>query len=530
VVLSVELHPLVAHPRRSYHGQQKCARVSLAQNLKWLPVGNALSSVSNGEYLIVRSSSGISSPTLTGIGYIDNDDRPQLCAHPISAGSYFTSHEGLEIYTLYYDSQEYWAFPFHQLCWELLESRIYPYCQPNDAQLAGCLFNVLYCTPLHRHLMLMPGHDYYGAGRVRVPYSNFIQRMRPQPHLSHLFTHPYLDFRRYSLIPYVFEESALNDRPPISTHYPGQSWSDFTQLPSDILWIILAGLSSKDVCSFRLSSRVVASISSRTQLPQSFWASRFGADNEMAFVSACCSLPKVRDWRSFYFSIKDDLQSTKPSSDLSNKHRIWKCLGQLSYAIKHMQESQTSLQLEDVLLNNVPNTSVRLKRGPMACGELLEIDGPGVKFEHGCRNIYSKVLNWPQSLPDLMIHVSFTQLNSRRYVSGLRVSIEGVKSRQDISRAGVIVPSEEQTVCFNYPGTFAGIEVAAHATGIVGLNFLVRDFNNWHSHPIGDFDTNIDIGTARLLPSTGSDIVGLLIGLDVCLARPPSVYCIITLF
>jgi hypothetical protein len=468
---------------------------------------------------------GTDQPSLTGIGYITpNVAGARVFLHSDSTKSYLESNHLMLCLRNFHLPSNAWLFMFHDACWNLLKARVSQYGLRDEARLAACLFNILYCTPINLvDLTLKPGHNYGGAFDERM--TNFPSSLMRLEYPG-LFVQPIPGLSDWQSIfgPQNYEESETMDRSLLPAR-GGRSASDiFIQLPLELLWMILSDLPSKDVCSLRLSSRAIANISGPTQLPQSFWASRFVGDNEMAFVMACGESPKLHDWRAYYSCVKYKMHHQRDFAAVANKARIWGCLGMLSYAIKDMMahdpQINPKLSIDDMLRGSFPNMSVIVGEGRLTSGKLLPYDDPGAPLRRGCRELSSTIVTWPQAprLDDVTIRVSFTQLNSTRYISGLRI----VQNRdvpktsfQEFSRAGLIVQSNEHSVSFGKRVVFRGVEVATHRDGIVGLRFCTLSALNWRKHPVGDFKKS----RKPEHPEPANFIAGLLLGFDVRL--PP---------
>jgi hypothetical protein len=471
---------------------------------------------------VLRSNES-SQPVLTGIGFVDFRNR--LFA-PISEDqSYLETFQGLEIYSLVrVTSRSLVIFPFHDACWTLLLSRVDYSNRP--VQTTKHLFDILQSTPSRYGRMLEPGHDYGGMIPDRVHGDHRLRQMRRSQY-CYVISNPMITLpmlKPQSISPLIQPNDLFN--PNMITR--SSSTDPFWALPDELIMIIIIHLPSKDIRPFRLSSRRVANISGPSQLPQSFWSSRFSGNMEMEFVLAGGELPSGHiDWRSKYFSIKASLRDTKTVSGLRNKYRIWEALGYISYALQNMILFKFNSEAENVLTEN---SISHFRRGNMICGRVLSQDLIPLKFEafsSGCRQISSKPLIWPDikglAACTFYIGVSTLYLNGRHYISGVRF-LHSTSNRLEthyddtvaISSAGLIIPPSEERVCLDTQSKLNGIDVVANISGVIGLRFLVSCANDTYSHTFGNLDTEqFGTGIARLSPSYGDHIPAILVGTDV---------------
>jgi hypothetical protein len=224
--------------------------------------------------------------------------------------------QDIESHMLGCSSGEYWAYPIHDFCWELLLNRLSLYGKSSDViqDAAIVLFNVMNCTPCTGLGILIPEHQYHGSVTLR--------RSAEGRHL--LLSDP-------TMLP---PEGDLNE--DISSHISKigydrlsntASTDIISRLPTEIIFVILNNLSSKDICNLRLSSRPVASISAEPQFPQSFWASRFAWNREMGFVYAHDPLSSQKpstSWRHMYHACNTARKAEKGFAALQNRRRCWR--------------------------------------------------------------------------------------------------------------------------------------------------------------------------------------------------------------
>ncbi|KAF2435052.1 hypothetical protein EJ08DRAFT_656697 [Tothia fuscella] len=281
----------------------------------------------------------------------------------------------------------------------------------------------------------------------------------------------------------------------------------FAQIPHEIILLILTFLPSKDVCELRLSSRPVAAITGREQLPQSFWMSRFGRCFEMGFVFSCCLPPDMRsDWRNLYYTAKAALSGDNAMPNFKNKRRIWRALNQISGIIGHILEydfrsgsgsSNSACSLEYPTISPV---------GSINSGEMLTEDRENDDLRIGCRRLRSQNLIWAQRphTNSFDIGVSFVRIQSKRFISEQHC-------------VGRITPSSEEWAYGIGLDSLEGITVAASLSGILGLSFLTLQSGGPNSQVVGDLDTSRSgVGVASLLVPEGSPIIGISVGFDAC--------------
>lgn len=389
------------------------------------------------------------------------------------------------------------------------------------------LFNVLYCTPIDIFSVFTPGHDYGGAAlfqeRVRDPLSSIKE--------SETFSYLAADPRNARLLLDVSNRFTEQYLPPLTLLGRPHPTDIFLSLPKEMLTLILTCLSSKDVCNLRLSSKVIAEISHPLRLPQSFWASRFCRESEMGYLFAGQIPPELGrspDWRQIYLTGRNALQDTEEGPGLRNRRRIWRVLGHVSAALGHLLANElhsigeaTTGIMGPLSGGALDGNEHRLSR--KISGELLRSDGPMGKLQFGCRLLESKRLYWPQmsSVGGLIIALSFVWLNSRSYLSGVRICHgQGSLIGLEIGRVGLIIPSAERRLKLDHFDRVNSLEVAANASGILGLRFNVQRHASRHSWAAGNLDATVaGVGVGRLQCSSACRLVGLAIELDV---RPPN--------
>jgi hypothetical protein len=271
---------------------------------------------------------------------------------------------------------------------------------------------------------------------------------------------------------------------------------------------------------------MVAEIPESALLPQSFWASRFEKESEMGFVFAGqypSELGKHPDWRRLYLTAKSALRDIDKRPGFRNRKRIWHVLTHISSALIHLLANEPKLghriSWNDTTL--LPhNGVVQPKIGRAISGELLSENQTSEELRVGSRILETKNLIWPQHLSSggLCIAASFIRINSRSYVSGLRVRYpNNLRGKPDISAIGLVIPSTEEAMFLENPDWLEGLEVAVTVSGIIGLRFLVQSPNGQYSHTAGDFDATMsDVGIGKLFLCNGRRLFAITVGFDVC--------------
>ncbi|RSL49429.1 hypothetical protein CEP54_012455 [Fusarium duplospermum] len=264
----------------------------------------------------VRSEQGRSLVFLTGIGYLSQDC---LRASHNPDVFYADSPRDLKSYDLRYsDSNKSRTFIFHESCWQILLSQLESLTdQPKEPrQIAGILFDLLFCLPRDRFHVSFPAHDFGGALEICSSPQGLPQRWK------FLLADPNA-FRTYLL------SDGLDAIPDLFQSCSGDTQDFFSQSPLEVNHLIFNFLPSQDLCNLRLSSRKIASIAKPTLLPQSFWASRFAIDKEMNFFALQEYLSEPQnsrnDWQLLYVRIRRTLRDKAVTGHLRNQRQVWKC-------------------------------------------------------------------------------------------------------------------------------------------------------------------------------------------------------------
>ncbi|RFU33930.1 hypothetical protein B7463_g2438, partial [Scytalidium lignicola] len=249
----------------------------------------------------------------------------------------------------------------------------------------------------------------------------------------------------------------------------------------------------------------------------------------MGFISYSSHLPLGNnlhyDWRQLYFEIKNSLQKPDDYAALKNRRRIWESLKHISTAISHLlvngpifgcriSQNDHSLELEKGI------TASQLKAGCKIAGEVLLESCDTEELHVGCRRLESRTLIWPQSprSHDMKIGVSFVWINSRFYVSGLRLRLLNDDSINcDCDAIGLIIPSTEKELLLRNQDQLQGLDIAIAPSGIVGLRFQLQGEYGQQTHSIGDFSFSMpDTGIGNLISHPESRLAAITIGFDAC--------------
>jgi hypothetical protein len=463
----------------------------------------------------VRGICGTSSPFLTGVGYFCVYSLNYVL-HPNHTSGYCNSIEELEKYDAEHYNGEFWILPFHDACWKLLLDRVAD-CQGFNSELVvRNLFDILYCSPCDSIGRYIPGHDYNGAAQLQFDWLD----RPPVPNESSTWSYVSADPREILMVVPTLPQQETSSKLPANSKLDLQNDSDmFSRLPAEIIITILNRLSSADVCSLRLSSKVLSEVSGPDALPQSFWASRFENDREMGFVFGgnCASeITKHPDWHQLYLTAKSRLRNTDQNQGFRNRRRIWQTLSNISRTLKPLFTTDHSPG-QHILWGDSDRdgvTPLRPKAGRAISGKVEPAD---VYLAVGCRQLRTGSLIFARPhIPDkLCFGVSFIWFNSRFYVSGIRVWSSN-SSPDSACALGLVIPESEKVVLLDSLDYLEGLEVSVNISGILGLRFLVKNPRGRSSHTTGDFDTNAaGVGIGKLLPQRGAQVYGITAGLDV---------------
>jgi hypothetical protein len=478
----------------------------------------------------VRCRPGISIPTLSGVGFINEDE--EFVAPSDPALSYLDRSVDLVYHPLKSD-RDFVIFIMHDACWKLLLVRLSDDKVEKDWQVnvVRHLFDILYCTPQDSLGFFTPGHDYGGAGQFQVQVPRNL-RHTPGSSLGYLASNP---AELFNLDKAAAEPMSSSRDTEKRKTYPSKlrNCDVFTNLPVEIILDILTALPSSDVCTLRLASRYVAQIT-QSGFPQSFWASRFKKDFEMGFVtheelSYDCN--QRLDWHHLYHLAKEighDLVNARQRSNeagFKNRRRIWRVLDALLEALRLLLANKHVYGLQPDNLDFKFWSSLDIDGKKAIHGHCISTNAHvrkiQEKFEVGTSRIRQRSLVWPQSCHTLQIAVSFVSQNFRSYVCGIRLhKLEADNDYEiaDTCAVGYIIPCSEQIVSLR-GDELKAIDMAVTLSGIVGLRFITQGLTEESSqvYTTGNFNTTTpDVGVGTILVQRGRILAAILVELDVC--------------
>ncbi|KAI0538938.1 hypothetical protein GGR58DRAFT_275213 [Xylaria digitata] len=330
-----------------------------------------------------------------------------------------------------------WGFRFHDSCWRLVEQA----CAPKPVDLER-LWRILRSVPHTSHLPLW-GHnfgglylgsrrDYHSGSRFTLlgGSSNLII-----PSAYHdPFNVPELKSTLGQLRIRIDDTIAMNEKSQALTYSSTKFFDPFSLLPVELREMILTYVTTEDILSFRLSSRVMAAI----PLSQYFFQSRFWPGRELDFFFDFFLLrPSDKlgiDWRELYRSSKKRIKYNLVGLGERNRLRIWKqTVRPLTQAIDEIArlselkgKSYWSHNSEDAsgVIWKLVETSQSLD--PELFGELSRL-------------VFQAEIELPPSNIEA-IHVSFVDFFDSKFISGLAFETE---HGEDIE-IGYIIPGSEE--------------------------------------------------------------------------------------
>lgn len=424
------------------------------------------------------------------------------------------------------------VFGFHEVCWQLLLSRLATLGQhePDPREVGSCLFQVLKSIPWGSAGVLLPDNNYHGTVNLRQNGNGRRLLMAdptqfPDPILYHddigeqnkkLPQNP-----RYDIL------SALH------THNSSTKYDFFSQLPPEIVQYLIILLPSKDVCSARLSSRHLALNVYEYHLPRRFWASRFSPENEMGFALDLY-LPKFRhdqiDWHKTYLDCKSHNQPRPQSRSFQNRRRIWRCVEDFAIIIDRLLQSRQHSQCQILPKDGMVLDPATCSMGPRAvCPKLpatfhYEDNGP---LHSGVRLCEFRIfpLQRDADSDTLILQICTTSLSSGVYISGLRALIQPHGSRAHVvQQAGMIVASSLHSMRLLPGDTLTSIDVTISSSGLHGLKFFITKLDGSISEEIfGNINISGSTMAVTKLQSQGG-ITALIVGFDVGNIRSVSLY------
>ena len=464
----------------------------------------------------MRTAPGRAAPFLTGSGYIHgfNLIADASGASPHDQAAAAAAGPPMHNHTLCHFSREYWAFPFHEFCWQLLLSRIGRHGSPvmRIETVAASLFGLFHALPFIDSGSLIPDHRYHGTIDLRYDADN-----RPL-----LLADP---SRQLSM------DAGPDIRPPeqkdITPARLAHSSDIFSRLPTELIHQILGCLSSQDVCNVRFSSRSIAAVSGECGLPRSFWASRFDDDMEMGFAYIYVPTQGDREpksLRQLYRTCKRALRAQSGFEGFRNQKRIWQCVEEFAVTLRILLHSRTAAADEETTTRDSISALDRGSSTPGGAYEQL-LGRPSTGCPLHLRTLVprSETLYFTrqecqgrQECQETMIcRVSLMPCDAKTFVSGFQLchgSEHG--SQRVVDSVGYINHSHERSFSLSRSDSVTRIDVVATASGIRGLRFHIRQGDGCSVEAIGYTDID-DSSTGMLSLASQGRILGLLIDFDV---------------
>ena len=480
--------------------------------------------------ITVRSVVGKSAPFLTGVGFLSHQGN--ITAHSDPALRYSASTDIPESYPTFYRSGSFWAFALHVICWDFLVVRVTNSVDDSKdiaSSIAGNLFNILLSSAYNDKFIPMPGHDFGGAAQFQRPIGDPIRDTNNSC------------WRFLVSNPGVPQSKVIDSRLDMSSqgaksgpeHTPifHDGRDQFSRLPIEVIYIILAWLPSSDLISLCMTSKVIASLSKKELLPQSFWSSRFAYDFEMGFAFPLNIAPDpIFDWRAQYFAIKQALLAPDNHLSLLNRRRIWKILDSTASLIKSLINNKHNHTLSITWADLSPLSDFTTPFADFSIDHI--ITGQSIASEHaapmsiGCRELEVQSLVWPpdSSTIGCSIGVSVVTFGCQIFVSGIRIlPLGGILSsvRNAPPDLGHIVYIRETIIHCEPYETLEEVDVAVSAAGIHGLrlhfNGPRKRCTDWIGHTSNG---KPDTGFGKLYLGQGKRLAAIAAGLDVCLPWP----------
>ncbi|KAE8332206.1 hypothetical protein BDV39DRAFT_217227 [Aspergillus sergii] len=456
--------------------------------------------------------------TLSGVGYLDSDDRVIAPLGPES--SYRDASATFEEYIPYYEgSQLPWSFFFHATCWDILLQRV-PEGLSDLSRFSSIFHNVLYCTTWSRHRYVRPGHDFGGSIQFQKPAGDPIRKIIDEGY-SYLLGEP-LQPRNVAEILRIcvgHKYFPVPTRAPIIRSSQG-SKDIFSCLPLEVLYMIIELLPSSDIGRLRLASTSTAYVTRPTSLPQRFWRSRFRPDFEMGFAMPI-EAAIDEDWRKAYFAIRHALSSPLYSAYLKNRQRMWNIVtANASLLAEHMKGSG----LSGNLYNDNNDSGPKLQNGvsDLGRGQIITTQFSTSGHEYlrvGSRKLFDRSIVLPVDEGKVrIIWLSLIRFNSQKFIAGVRFQAldSPTQGCRDYYSLNYISRGSEVKVDIPLSHRIAGFELATRANGVVGMRVVLQKGSNksWTSW-VGDFgDGDPDIAVGMLSLTKGLQRALIVAGFD----------------
>ncbi|KAI0431105.1 hypothetical protein F5Y09DRAFT_330621 [Xylaria sp. FL1042] len=369
-----------------------------------------------------------------------------------------------------------WGFRFHDACWKLVEQASAP--NPVDLRM---LWRILRSIPHTSHIPHW-GHNFGGlyVGSRRQTYNGrFIPLGRSSsllipsayynpfdvPEVKTRLRHERIKADDIILITTSratgrrLSASRFKMSKPLEPLSPG-SLDPFSILPVELREMFLTCVDTRDILSFRLSSRVIAT----TSLSQIFSQSRFWPGRELDFFFDAFLLPPSErigiDWREFYRSSKERLKYGMIGLGERNRLRIWKqTLRPLTQAIDEIA------RLSELKGKSESDWSQVSEEDPRVLWKSIETwqdVGPEL-FGELSRHVFQTEIELPLS-NIAAIHVSLVEFFGSKFISGLTFETDHGK---DIE-IGYIIPGSEEPLIVE--ASLQGFHVAVDYCGFKAIS------------------------------------------------------------
>ncbi|KAF5538414.1 hypothetical protein FNAPI_11122 [Fusarium napiforme] len=280
----------------------------------------------------------------------------------------------------------------------------------------------------------------------------------------------------------------------------------FSKLSTELNHCIINLLDNVSLCNLRLASKAVANLSKPTELPQTFWASRFNYDREMDFFPT--DYKRTETWRDLYFNVKYALRDTSSAGHMTNRRRIWWGLGMITPYLIAMLNQRPRLDDTARLREELVSLGYEMTQKVQGFGGDRGANPSGDIHVRGSRYLQLR-------LGGARISVTRAYIDGRDYITGFRVTRRDHTER---FRIGLINTYEETRFVIKPSDQVIALKVATTFGGIVGLAFRIKDeLGGVDWKIVGTVDKPDDyVGLTVLKPQNGPYISGLLLGLDAC--------------
>lgn len=436
---------------------------------------------------------------LTGLGYVKGN---RLVASKISTISYLDPGAKVTMRVKY---------TFHEICRVMLFNRVG--CADGSGEAGAVpywLFHMFESLPyvvLNVDRRLLPEHGYHGT----LPFQTDIMRAE-------------MGAPDAAEDPPTLEQAVSPPVHPTGTGPARGSSSDaFSKIPPEIVAQILTILPSPDVCHLRASSRSVAALSRGSQLPQSFWASRFAPDMEMGFVLAHqqdMDVRGTRDWRRLYYSSRGALLSETRHKGIQVRRRIWLSIEEFAATLRRLLVGRDVVHGDSNLLPLFP--SIKACQWVAFLENREDTMRRRVSYATRRRKLGTLGLTRPDPSSTLVLKVYSIRFDCQTYISGFQVYCQPEEHNQELRLLQEIglITSAEESLRLEPGDSIAAIGVVMRVAGIHGLRFFIKREGSMVEETVGNVRVpDASVGVARL--EAEDRIFGIRIGFDV---RAPFVF------